>query len=173
MTEHGEPKGAAGRRYMSPPPASGSDRVTELLFQWETRHVGGRRRDVAAWWRSSNRGVMGVAVVATLFLLGAGFAASPQPASQDADVMALESRLAEAENALQARQGELELARLELNRLAAIVASPSSTAFPRIWPRRSTTSPSRRASIRPWPSRWSASRANSRGGPSHPPAPSA
>jgi soluble lytic murein transglycosylase-like protein len=118
------------RSYISPRPSSGPERVSELLFQWETRHISARRRAVVAWWRASSRTAMTVGVGATLFLLGAGFAAAPPDDADTAAELSLEQRLRNAESALQARQGELELAQLELNRLATIVQQAQHYRIP-------------------------------------------
>lgn len=94
-------------------------RVPDLLFEWETRHLGPVRRAFAAWWRRP-RGpvltlmVLGLAAAGTVGLLG-------RPQAGAAATEPLEAQLRTARSALQARQGELELARLELNRLQQIV----------------------------------------------------
>jgi soluble lytic murein transglycosylase-like protein len=121
----------AWRSYVSPPPPSGPERVSELLFQWETRNIGERRRAIVAWWRASNRAVKAVAIGTMLFLMGAAFTAVPGPDDTELAAEAtLEQRLLQAEEALRARQGELELAQLELNRLTAIVKQSQNYRIP-------------------------------------------
>jgi soluble lytic murein transglycosylase-like protein len=77
---------------------------------------------MVSWWRNRRRPLAAVVVGATLILMGAAVAADPQ---DDEASLHLESRLIrelrELRQTLQARDGELELARLELNRMHAIL----------------------------------------------------
>jgi soluble lytic murein transglycosylase-like protein len=102
----------------------GPDNVSDMLFQWETRQFSPWRRRLLAQWRRS-RGLFAVmAAGLALFATGAFLAHEPVEEPQEAVVAedaGLEERLQATENALKARQGELELARLELRRLQAIV----------------------------------------------------
>jgi soluble lytic murein transglycosylase-like protein len=118
-----------GRSYASPPPRSGSDRVSGLLFQWETRHFSPWRRGAIAWWRGSRRVTAAIVAATALFLLGAAVAMDP-PARPADRTLSVEERLRQAEERLSARQGELELARLELKRLSAIVAQSRQHRIP-------------------------------------------
>jgi soluble lytic murein transglycosylase-like protein len=105
-------------------PSAGSDHVSELLFQWETRHLSPARRAAVAWWRRSRQGVVGLTFAILLFALGAAVAAEPgetAPGTRWTPTRSLEEQLTAVQNALDAREGELQLARLELNRLQAIV----------------------------------------------------
>jgi soluble lytic murein transglycosylase-like protein len=129
---HEQPTASWGTK---PPRPAGSapDQVTELLFQWETRHFTPWRRSLLAGWRRARRAAGIGGMGALLFLLGAAFAAEPELASPSAlasppaeaatpqGAAALEERLRRTEEQLTARQGELELAHLELRRLHAIV----------------------------------------------------
>lgn len=105
------------RAYVSPPIA-GSDRVADLLFQWETRNFGVLRRRATAFWLRSRRTTTALLIGAVLVVAGAAVAHDPELVSERAG---MEQQLHEAQSALTARQGELELARLELNRLQSIV----------------------------------------------------
>lgn len=123
-----EPKQRAGeRRHVSPAPASGSERVSQQLFEWETRHRGGRRRLLAAWWHDSRRLIVAVSIASVMFILGA--AAGREPQLEDTNET-LESELRKTRSALVARQGELELARLELTRLSRIVDQSAEYRIP-------------------------------------------
>jgi soluble lytic murein transglycosylase-like protein len=70
-----------------------------------------------AWWRNSHRVGAALFVASAIFILGAAAAREPRPESE----VSLEQELRRTRSALLARQGELELARLELNRLGDIV----------------------------------------------------
>jgi soluble lytic murein transglycosylase-like protein len=76
---------------------------------------------MVSWWRSRRRPLAAVVVVATLILMGAAVAAEPQDDGSLHRESRLIRELRELRQTLQARDGELELARLELNRLHAIL----------------------------------------------------
>jgi soluble lytic murein transglycosylase-like protein len=99
-----------------------------LFFQWETRQLSPLRRELVGWWRRSRRLAAAATVGAALFILGAAFAVEPEERSLPTAV--LEQRLQSAEGALVARSGELELARLELNRMSAIVEHSAEHRIP-------------------------------------------
>jgi soluble lytic murein transglycosylase-like protein len=113
--------------HASPPVRSGSQHVTELLFQWETRHLSPVRRGMLARWRRSRGTITAVIAGVSLFVLGASVSTAPRPIAADES---LHERLRSAENALKARQGELELAQLELRRLHAIVEQAQAHRIP-------------------------------------------
>jgi soluble lytic murein transglycosylase-like protein len=104
----------AKRAFVSPPPSSGSDRVTEMLFQWETRHLSPLGRRMVSTWRSGRNMALLLTLSTVMFLVGA--AATNQPRLEAAK-LALERQMRNTKSSLLARQGELELARLELTRL--------------------------------------------------------
>lgn len=108
---------ARRRGYVSPPVA-GPDRVSALLFQWETRDFSALRRRMTAFWRRSRRLTMALITGAILVLAGAAVVHQPELLTERAQ---LEQRLRAAESRIVAREGELELAYLELNRLHSIV----------------------------------------------------
>ncbi|CAN5750404.1 hypothetical protein BH23GEM9_BH23GEM9_11730 [soil metagenome] len=110
-----------------------TDSVSDLLFQWETRDFGPLRRIVAAAGRQGSRAVSSLSLGVTVFVLGAAVSVAVGGAVIDTEVESgtvLEQRLLEAENALRAREGELELARLEMNRLAAIIGHSRDHRIP-------------------------------------------
>jgi soluble lytic murein transglycosylase-like protein len=112
-SQQSEPCQAA---WVSPP--LGPDGVAERLFQWETRHFSPLRRRLTAWWLGSRRSASAVMIGSVLVLAGAVVAHEPELAYEN---LTLEEKLKRAESTLKARQGELELAQLELNRLQKIV----------------------------------------------------
>jgi soluble lytic murein transglycosylase-like protein len=123
LTEPERSKEAAG-----PPQDDSRWPLDTLLFQWETRHLSPLRRGLLGWWRRSRRLAAAATVGAALFVLGASFAVAPEEMSPPTAV--LEQRLHRAEDALAARSGELELARLELNRMNAIVQHSAEHRIP-------------------------------------------
>lgn len=77
--------------------------------------------------KHSARGVMlSLFVVSAMVVLGAAAARDPAPA----DTETLQKELRRTQSALLARQGELELARLELKRLSRIMESSASYRIP-------------------------------------------
>lgn len=103
---------------------AGSDRVGELLFQWETRGLSPARRALAAAWQRGRGAASAASLGLVLFVLGAGVTAgvgAVRDVAPSTPPEVLEQRLRQAEDALIAREGELELARLELGRLSSIV----------------------------------------------------
>lgn len=125
MSDHRQ-QPASERRHVSPPPA-GSDRVSDLLFQFESRHASPARRRLQAWWRGARRLVISLVIAAGMFTLGA--AAAREPGLEFLTVT-LEKDLRKARSMLTARNGELELARLELQRLSAIVEYSKTHRIP-------------------------------------------
>jgi soluble lytic murein transglycosylase-like protein len=107
-----------------PPPAGAEprhDRIGELLFQWELRGSSPRRRIPAEWWQRSRHTAWTAVVGISLFLLGAGVSAARGSGEAHPAPSSVLEQLRQTEDALIARQGELELARLELDRLSSIM----------------------------------------------------
>jgi hypothetical protein len=82
------------------------------------------RRQARQWWRESRRGTITILAGAALFTLGAAFGGEPEfgrngVASQTEE--SVDDQIRRTENLLHAREGELELLRLELRRLQSIV----------------------------------------------------
>jgi soluble lytic murein transglycosylase-like protein len=80
-----------------------------------------------AWWRESRRVVVALSIASAMFILGA--AATREPQLENANVT-LEKELRRTQSSLLARQGELELTRLELNRLSTIVEQSAAHRIP-------------------------------------------
>lgn len=106
-----EPERKVGeRRHVSPAPAS----------------LSGPEK-LGSWWRESRRVVVSLSLASAMFILGASAAREPHLETTNES---LENELRQARSALNARQGELELARLELNRLSSIVAQSAKYRIP-------------------------------------------
>jgi soluble lytic murein transglycosylase-like protein len=120
-----DPRSEAQERRHVPTPATA--RATDRQVSEESRHGGARRPGLAAWWGDSRRAVVAVSIASAMFVLGA--AATREPQLEHANE-SLEAELRKAQSALHARQGELELARLELNRLSNIVAKSATYRIP-------------------------------------------
>lgn len=101
--------------------------MTSALLQWEQENIGPLRRVFGEWWAVLRRPVWAVLVGGSAFL-GGVYAASA-PSSPLADIIVRE-QLQRAEVALKARQGELELARLELARFKSIMDYSSRYKIP-------------------------------------------
>src|SRR5690606_9455706 len=120
----------SARRCALRPPKAALPPPTGLpspLRQWEEEHLRGWRRrfgEVRAALRRSARGVL-IAVAA--FVLGMQVASGRGRAVAGLDV---KERLTATEQAVKARQGELELARLELARLNAIIDNSAKYRIP-------------------------------------------
>jgi soluble lytic murein transglycosylase-like protein len=114
-----DPRAPLRRVYVSPPiRKSSSRRAGELLFEWETRHFSPFRRQLTALWLRTRRPLVFIALNITLMAGVAAVVAEPEELEQARQMLVEQVRL--AENALKAREGELELAQIELNRLANI-----------------------------------------------------
>jgi soluble lytic murein transglycosylase-like protein len=98
------------RRYVPPAPASGSAR--------------GR---LGEWWRASRRLVVPLSIVGAMLIIGASAAREPHLENANAS---LEKELSQTQSALMARQGELELARLEMNRMSNILQHSAHYRIP-------------------------------------------
>jgi soluble lytic murein transglycosylase-like protein len=121
-----EPGAAASR-----PAGQGADRVSELLFAWETRHLSPLRRSLVAWWARRRRPLLRAGTGVALVLLGVAMTTEPPPEEPQTPAEArLLQQLRETRSALQAREGELELARLEMNRLSAIMENSRRHRIP-------------------------------------------
>jgi soluble lytic murein transglycosylase-like protein len=84
-------------------------------------------RNVAAWWRDSRRAIVSLSIACGMFILGV--AAVREPDDSD-EALSLEKELRRARTSLIAREGELELARLELSRLSRIVDQSARYRIP-------------------------------------------
>ena len=109
------------QRHVSPPPG---DVPAGMVSKRAGQSGAGR---VAAWWRETRGVVVSVALAGVMFLLAAAAARGPEPG---AAIDSLEAELRRTRSELTARQGELELARLELSRLSNIVSHSATHRIP-------------------------------------------
>lgn len=116
LTSADDRKGSRGRRRTDGTP----------LSQWELQHRRRYVRRLAAWWRRVRSPVRLTAALAIAFVFGMQLAARPEAQR----FSALESAVERTQVALKARQGELELVRLEMNRLQEIMEYSSDYAIP-------------------------------------------
>jgi soluble lytic murein transglycosylase-like protein len=86
------------------------------LTRWEAEQPGHRRRVAAAFWDRVRPAHLGI-VAAVAFLLGMQVAARPDGAR----LSSLQDEVEQSRIDLRARQGELELVRLEMNRIQEIM----------------------------------------------------
>jgi soluble lytic murein transglycosylase-like protein len=87
------------------------------LSRWESEQRGRNRRRLLALWRRVRTPAQLMAASALAFILGIQVAVRPEVARMDA----LEADVERSRVSLRARQGELALVRLELNRLQEIM----------------------------------------------------
>jgi hypothetical protein len=114
-----EPTASFRRVYVSPPVRkSGSRRAGERIFEWETRHFNPIRRSLTGLWIRTRRPLLFVVLNVALVCGVAAVVAEPEDLESARLILVEQVRL--AEHTLKAREGELELAQLELDRLANI-----------------------------------------------------
>jgi soluble lytic murein transglycosylase-like protein len=108
------------RGYVSPPAriVSGPDLPGYLLWQWDREKLSPWRFKLATLWRAHQKHVHLAAMLICAFLMGAILTGKP---SIEVRNIALREQLRQAHNELTARQGELELARLDLMRTSTIL----------------------------------------------------
>lgn len=107
---------AQARGLLSPEEGEERQRGT-TLSRWESEQRGRTLRRVSAFWRRIRSPTRLVALTALAFVLGVQLAVRPEVAR----VEAMESDVERSRVALRARQGELALVRLEMNRLQEIM----------------------------------------------------
>jgi soluble lytic murein transglycosylase-like protein len=95
------------------------------VWQWEDEHERGWRRAAAEIWRTVRKPIRLIAIVGVAFVLGVQSAGRSVVGVADAH-----ERLSHAEIALKAREGELELVRLELSRLSGIMEYSARYGIP-------------------------------------------
>ena len=110
-------------RAVLPPPTG----LPSPLRQWEEEHLRGWRRWAGELPALTRRSARGALIAAAAFLLGMQVASGRNMVLAGMD---LKDRLATAEQAVKASQGELELARLELTRLNAIIDNSAKYRIP-------------------------------------------
>jgi len=97
------------------------------MWQWEEESVGPLRRRLAEAWAMVRRPVWSLLFGSVMFLLGMYVASAPW--SPLADIV-VRQRLEGTEAELKARQGELELARLELARVGSVMGYSAKFKIP-------------------------------------------
>lgn len=102
-----EAKGRKGRRRQD----------STALGRWESQQRGRAWRRLAALWAPLHNPARMVVVAGIAFVVGMQLAAKPEGAR----LAALENEVERSRVALKARQGELELVRLEMNRIQEVV----------------------------------------------------
>jgi soluble lytic murein transglycosylase-like protein len=110
------------RVYVSPPiRKSGSRRAGELLLEWENRHFHPLRQHLNDLWLRGRKPLVFVALNLALIAGVAAVVANPEELEEaQVRLMKQVEQVRLAENTLKAREGELELAQIELNRLSNI-----------------------------------------------------
>lgn len=101
--------------------------VPSVVWQWEYGWMSPGRRVVAALWRALRRPLPGVLVAAGAFGIGVLLASGPDSTAANYQ---LRHRLSATERQLQAREGELELVRLELGHMNTVMANSSHYRIP-------------------------------------------
>ena len=101
--------------------------MSSALLQWEKETTGRMRRALREAFAAFRRPLS--ALILALVAFVSGVYAGSNPKSPLAD-LELRSRLREAETALKARQGELDLARIELARTRSIMEYSSKYSIP-------------------------------------------
>ena len=94
-----------------------SDRGGAALALWESQQRGKLRRRLAVYWAQVRSPARLMAFTALAFVLGLQLAARPD----GAEMAALQGNLDASRVALTARQGELELVRMEMTRLTEVM----------------------------------------------------
>ncbi|HSJ16384.1 MAG TPA: lytic transglycosylase domain-containing protein [Longimicrobiales bacterium] len=125
-----EPAGGAVLRAGPAAPPRGftaGDAPGFVLWQWERQGWSPWRYHVALQWKRHQRHVRQALVLVATFLLGAFVMVRPE---LELSNLQLRDALLLREGELQARQGELELARLELNRLTRIAQFSAAHRIP-------------------------------------------
>jgi soluble lytic murein transglycosylase-like protein len=101
--------------------------ISPVVTQWEREHSPAWRKRIRAGIESARRSVKTLALIGFVFTLG--FAVASGPDSLAANVR-LSQQLDRARAELTAREGELELAKLELTRASAIMQNSQRYKIP-------------------------------------------
>jgi soluble lytic murein transglycosylase-like protein len=122
MEEHLEAPANTGpwRGYVSPPAriVTGPDLPGYLLWQWDREKLSPWQYGIASFWRQHNKRVQFAAIIIAAFLMGAIMTGSPSTEMRN---LALHEDVRRVKSDLTARQGELELARIDLERASTIL----------------------------------------------------
>jgi soluble lytic murein transglycosylase-like protein len=100
------------------PSSRDSGKISAVVTQWERETRSAWRKKIDNALETARRNWRGVALVAFAFTLGFSVASGPDSAAMN---LKLRERLRSTNNTLVARVGELELTRLELNRLNVVM----------------------------------------------------
>ncbi|MBW3552962.1 MAG: lytic transglycosylase domain-containing protein [Gemmatimonadetes bacterium] len=109
---------ARGKGEQETPGRRADDRGGAALALWESQQRGRVRRRLGVYWTQLKAPTRLIAFTALAFVLGLQLAARPD----GADMAALQRMVDDSRVALTARQGELELVRLEMTRLEEIMS---------------------------------------------------
>ena len=112
-----------------PSAADAAPEARSALWQWEYGWMSPGRRALNAAWRIARRPLPGVLVAVGAFAVGVLTASGPR-SSVNFETWQLRHRLTTAERALRARQGELELTRLELGRVNVVMSNSARYHIP-------------------------------------------
>ncbi|HEU5209765.1 MAG TPA: lytic transglycosylase domain-containing protein [Longimicrobiales bacterium] len=104
-----------------------NDRRASTLRQWEHGNVSPAQRFGSRAWKAARVSAKVIAIGAIAFVAGAAITAGPDSAIANAQ---LRNQLGRIESTLQAREGELSLARLEMKRLQAIMTYSDQYEIP-------------------------------------------
>jgi soluble lytic murein transglycosylase-like protein len=128
-SERPAPGRASWRRGVQAGVLSGDRRraPAELLWEWENRDAHPLRERVAAWARRRGRAARSAGFVLLAFIAGGTLSFASQ---RTLDAVALETELRRVRQQLLARHGELELVRLELDRLQLVVTHSQRYRIP-------------------------------------------
>lgn len=108
-------------------PVEPTRETPSVVWQWEYGWMSPGRRMLAAAWKAALRPLPGVLVAVSAFAAGVLMASGPDSTAAN---WQLRHRVTAAERELRARQGELELARLELGRVNAVMANSARYRIP-------------------------------------------
>lgn len=101
--------------------------MSSALIQWEQEQQSGWRKALRTGWSAVGMPLRGLILAGLAFTLGVYTASSSGGSGADSY---LNKRLREAEVALKARQGELELARMELDRVNSVMQYSAQYRIP-------------------------------------------
>jgi soluble lytic murein transglycosylase-like protein len=101
--------------------------ISPLVQQWERENRHNWRKRLHAWLSSVRASAKALALIAFAFTLGFALASGPDSAAAN---IRLRDQLSNARAQLNARDGELELARLELTRLSSVMDNSRRYGIP-------------------------------------------
>lgn len=102
-------------------------RISPVVTQWERETRSAWRKKIDAALEAAHRNWRSLTIIAFAFILGFSIASGPDSAAKN---MALREKLRTATSALHARDGELQLTRLELLRLNSVMDNSTRYKIP-------------------------------------------